>query len=500
MKNEKWTRGSEQCAFPTDCFSPCLRASAFQIRYCNELLASSSAELAMRVLPRALSCGLVWIAAWPLLAAGPASELAAAVDDLARNVEPRDWRTTRYVSFYHVAEKERAAQRAVLAYVLNSVSRAATLIPQRIAEGESTALVRIDLEDYKLPEETWEALVADREPYWHLTTEVLDPATRKKTTVYTDGGWVGLEAARRLREMTGSGGAIVRGDWLIAKATTPPHYYRLAGIGATLAEWQKLVGVDAKTIVALRANRGANLIYSGVTRQPRRISRWQGPVGGAWQTYDTFGDDPAKDPIRNPTFSGGYDASEHIAAKANGLHLFALFDAKGARQDTVPDRLAKDDTDPHGDGVLVPMLSCVRCHVEDGLRPFADDQRRLHEGGAKLLAADKDTAEILSAFYDSAKLEKLAARDREDYAEAVAQATGGLTVKQLVAALADVYGGYQNALVDPARARRELGIDDLRSLAASRDPVLLALVAGMSVQRKQWEASFAEAALLAVPR
>jgi hypothetical protein len=454
----------------------------------------------MRILLRVLNFGLLLTTAVPLLAASPASELAAAIDDLARNVAPDDWRTTRYVSFYHVPEKERATQRAVLAYVLNSVSRAATLVPLHVVGGDATALVRIDLEDYRLPAETWEALVADREPYWHLTTDVLEPVTKKRAIVYTDGGWVGLEAARRLRDRTGSGGAIVRGDWLIAKATTTPHYYQLAGIGATLAEWQKLVGVDAKAIVALRTNRGANLIYSGVTRQPRRISRWQGPAGGVWQTYDTFGDDPAKDPIRNPTFSGGYDASEHIAAKVNGLHLFALFDAKGARQDTVPDRLAKDDTDPHGDGVLVPMLSCVRCHVEDGLRPFADDQRRLHEGGAKLLAADKDTAEVLAAFYDSAKLEKLAARDREDYATAVAQATGGMSVKQLVAALADVYGGYQNELVDAERARRELGARDLRSLAASRDPVLLALLAGIGVQRKQWEASFAEAALLAAPR
>lgn len=454
----------------------------------------------MRKLFRVATCIAALVVARPLFAASSASELAAAADDLARNVAPQEWRATRYVSLYHVREEDRERQRAVLAFVLNAVSRSATLVAPRVVENASAALVRVNLDDYKLPAETWEALVADREPYWHITTEVLDPRTRKKTTVFTDGGWVGLNAAARLREMTGSGGAVARGDWFVAKASVPPHYYRLAGIGATLADWQKLVGVDAKTIVVLRANRGANLFYSGVTRQPRRVSRWQGPAGGVWHTYDSFGDDPAKDPIRNPTFSGGYDASEHIATKANGLHLFALFDAKGTRQDSVPERLAKDDTDPHGDGVLVPMLSCVRCHVEDGLRPFADDQQRLHAGGAKLLAADKDTAVALAAFYDSAKLDKLAARDREDYAEAVAHATGGMSVKQLVAAFTDAYGGYRNELVDAERARRELGVGDLSPLAASRDPVLLALLAGIRVQRLQWEASFAEAALLVTPR
>ncbi|RIK84410.1 MAG: hypothetical protein DCC68_01650 [Planctomycetota bacterium] len=439
-------------------------------------------------------------ASLPLLAANPASELAAAVDDLSRNVAAEGWRATRYVSVYHASERERAEQRAVLSFVLNAVSRSAKLVEPRVVDADGSTLVRIDLHDYKLPAEAWEALVADREPYWHITTEALDPRTNKKTTVYTDGGWVGLDAARRLREMTASGGAIVRGDWFIAKATTPPHYYRLAGIGATLGEWHKLVGVDPRAVVALRANRGANLIYSGVTRKPRRVSRWQGPAGGVWQTYDTFGDDPAKDPLRNPTFSGGFDASEHIAAKPNGPHWFALFDAKGARQDSVPDRLAKDDTDPHGDGVLVPMLSCVRCHVEDGLRPFVDDQRRLDAKGAKLVVADKETAEALAAFYDPARLEKQAARDRADYAETVARATGGMTVKQLAAGLGRAYGGYANELVDAERARRELGVVELKGLAASRDPVLLALAAGIAVQRQQWEASFAEAAVLVAPR
>jgi hypothetical protein len=434
----------------------------------------------------------------PLLAAGPASALAAAVDDLARNVTPAAWRTTRYVSFYPASERQRDEQRAVLAFVLNSVSRQARLIAPAVVDGTEGSLVRIDLDDFKLPAETWEALVADREPYWHITADVLDPRTGKKTTVYTDGGWVNLDAARRLREATASGGAIVRGDWFIAKATTPPHYYRLAGIGETLAEWHKLVGVDPKAIVALRANHGANLITSGVTRKPRRISRWQGPAGGVWQTYDTFGDDPAKDPLRDPTFVGGYDASEHIAAKANGLHLFALFDAKGERQDAVPDRLAKDDTDPHGDGVLVPMVSCVRCHVEDGLRPFVDDQQRLLAGDVKLLAESKETADTLAAFYNAARLEKQAGRDREDYATAVAEVTGGMTTKQLVAALTEIFGAHQNGLVTPERAARELGVESLESLRASRDPILLALSAGISVQRQQWEASFAEAALLAV--
>ena len=61
------------------------------------------------------------LAARPVNAASPASELAAAVDDLSRNVAPAELQTTRYVSFYYATEQQRAEQRAVLSFVLNSV-------------------------------------------------------------------------------------------------------------------------------------------------------------------------------------------------------------------------------------------------------------------------------------------------------------------------------------------------------------------------------------------
>jgi hypothetical protein len=435
--------------------------------------------------------------------AGPADEVRAALVDLQSRVPVELHHSMRYASQYYADEKDRAGNRAALSFVLNCVSRSARLARPAVVAETDGRLLRIDLASYGLSAELWESLVASGEPYWHITTRVkLAPQGNRagknvrERIVLTDGGWLDLTAAAELRERTGSAGAAVRLDWLLVKLATPPFYYQAAGVNETLDGWYASLGVEKKTVIELQANHGANLFFSQVTRKTRRLSRYQGPLGGVWQTYDNFGDDPAKDPIRNPTFSAAYDASEHIAAKANGLHLFALFDAKGKRQDAVPDRLAKDDSDPHGDGRLVPMLSCVRCHVEDGLRPFADDQGRLLQAGVELLADDPHTAERLAAFYAPKKLLRDLQRDREDYAEAIRAATGGLSTREAAERTAEAFRRYEYQLVSPRAAQAELGARSLDALLASHDPVLLALARGINVQRRQFEASFAEAALL----
>jgi hypothetical protein len=180
------------------------------------------------------------------------------------------------------------------------------------------------------------------------------------------------------------------------------------------------------------------------------------------------------------------------------LHLYALFDAVGKRQASVPDVIAKDTSDPHGSGIVVPMISCVRCHLEDGLRPVANDQRKLLNSGIDLFAEHPRDAQRLASFYLS-DLEKKLTRDREDFSMAVATATGGMKPAAVATALARRVRLYQDELVDRAAAARELEVDEATFAAAirsSHDPILLGLAAEIGVGRKQWDASFAEAALL----
>jgi hypothetical protein len=306
-----------------------------------------------------------------------------------------------------------------------------------------------------------------------------------------------LEAAAQLRSAAASSGAIVRGDWLVAELAAPPWYYRFTGIPEKEVDFFTLLGLDLEVVLRLRADRGANMIRSNVTRQVRRLARRQSPLGGAWQTYDVSTSLADRDPFRN-LFAFNYEAGEHIAAKPNGLHYFALYNAEGDRQDAVPAAVARDTSDPMGDGQVVPMLSCVRCHRESGLRPFTNDQRRLLAGNVELFTERPQDAERLAAFYGR-DLGKHLDRDREDYDEAVALLSSSLEPAEIAPALAAVYRRYAYELVSLERASDELGCHAPALAArfrASHDPVLLALAVGLAVGREQWEASFAEAAIL----
>ena len=452
-----------------------------------------------------------WISLLIALSAGEAEQvtpqamLAAAVADL-ETLPPEARPLTRYASFAHLPAPDRPAALAALSFVLNGVSRSAGIARPIVVPGTNDALVRWQIADYAVRDPdldeflaAYEALV--REDVWfHVATD-----GKSSAAAPADAPWLDPMLALRLRLLSASAGALLRGDWLVVRLSSPPHYYRFAGIPETREQFEKLLGLDADRIAALRANHGANMFRSQITRKPRRLSRWQGPLGGAWNTYDVARTQADKDPFRDPTFRFRFDAGEHIAAKANGLHLFALFDAAGKRVDEVPADVAKDDSEPFGDGIVRPMISCVRCHVEDGLRPFANDQKTLLAGEVDLYAADPETAEELASFYGDPRLERKLERDREDYREAVFRATG-LETAAAAAALATVVRTYQYELVDPARAAAELGLTLnagetpqaalQRRLAATTDPIVLALCEGLSVQREQWETSFAVAATI----
>lgn len=432
-----------------------------------------------------------------VLGSSPAVELEAAVADVSRRATHAERAGVRYASFYALPAEQRGEAAAALNFVLNTVSRAKVIVAIEEVPETEQRLWRIRWDRYELPRDAWEDL-ASEDLFWHQQLQTLEGKSKRPRKVFIDAPWLPPADVAELRSHTESTGALLRGDFLIARMSTTldgGHYYRLAGIADTEKQFLRDLGVDAKAIGKLGADVGANLVYSRVTHKVRRIVRRPGPLGGAWHTYDVERSLAANDPLRNP-FDFEFDAGEHIAAAPNGLHRFALYDARGKRQDSVPDRIAKDASDPHGTGIIAPMLSCVRCHVEDGLRPFANDQARLLAGNVDLLTARPRDAQRLADFYGSDLTVPLR-RDREDYSAAVARSTGGMTVKEAAAALAGVYAGYVDELVTLEQAARDVGASSeelVRHLRASNDPVLLMLAEGNAIQREQWNEAFAEAA------
>ncbi|HEY1602075.1 MAG TPA: hypothetical protein VGG64_20900 [Pirellulales bacterium] len=479
------------------------------------------------------SLSLMVFAAAALAESPPAAAARAALADLRTQPVARR-NGLRYLTIN--SDQEETA----IAYVLNAVSRSRLVVRPELA---GPGLLRIDLVHYANPRESgsfaelraaWEKLVTI-DPYFHLRSQVVVPlaadreqtkeqslrqhATKRAaasvstgsasvTTVTIDGGWIPPDVAAELKVLAVSAGPVLRGDFFVAHAATAPLYYDFAGIPGTEAELLKRLGIDRGVIDKLSADTAANLLVSRVTSKPRRIVRLPGALGGVWYTRDVAVETPDRDPVRTPINYAGsagrqslrFDASEWFAQKENGFWLTAVYDAAGKRQDTVVDAIAKDTT-AH-DGIVRPLVSCVRCHElnggQSGMQPIEDDQFALLSGEAAVLKSYlPDVARRVQELYDPERLQRAQARDRQDYAAAVEQATGA-GPHAAADALARMYANFVDRPVtrEVAAAESGLGVEQfVMAMRQSTDPVILALRAGREIKRASYEASFQDVML-----
>ncbi len=442
----------------------------------------------------------------------PATELQAALEDL--EALPAEGRAgCRYLSLYSIPEADRGPAGKVLSYTVNLLSRTRAITP---VHWVSDTLARISILDYapkadefKQWSGAWESLGVN-EPRWHLRTEVAETLADKRgaltkgaTKIVTvDGGWVGLKDAQKLKLLTASNAPIMEAGYFISNATLAPVYYQFTGVPDNVADFEKSIGVDSETIERLRANAGANLIQSAFTLNPRRVIWAQGPMGGVYETLDaekpiTADHDPIRRAVSAEGFNVKFDAGEWFVMGPNGLWRTVVFDSRGKRLDTVVDKIAHDNSEPFGDGIVHAAQSCIRCHIEGGLRPFHDNQTKLlAKNKAQLQSYDPYIVLRTVEFYDEPRLQRQMSFDRETYKASCALATGGMDPLELATAFAKVVRDYLYIPVTVAQAALECGVDEQEFKAAvvnTHDPYLLTLLDNGVVLRGQWDASFAEA-------
>jgi hypothetical protein len=361
----------------------------------------------------------------------------------------------------------------------------------------------------------------------------------KGNDVSAFGSHLDLNQAVILQSLTQSNAPIVRYDWFIVKALSSLDgglYYDFVGVernpkGKSAQDaWLESLGLSEKFINNLRSDQRAAILRSNVTGRPRRIDVFQGsyvrPSSGSGLVTITHdigeGDIGADtDPIRN-LLELKDKAREVIAERRNGLHIFLLFDNKGNLQNSAPDDVVRDHTIPSPHPARVQSaIGCIRCHGPfDGLQPFNNDVQKLLKSYLNIFDdfASKEsiprTLERLAGLY-TGDLQKVIRRGRDDYSDAVFQATLGLTVPAVSEGVANTYGSYFYDLVDAQKACNELGFIVPKEKAVEyfgmlvppldidetgirpEDPILGALKAGLSVNRFQWELVYADAAFRA---
>lgn len=449
----------------------------------------------------------------------PEQEIAAAVESVGF-LDAEEAKNTRFISFATIDDEDKALAAGVVSFVLNSLGDSGYISRPEWVPG--APLVRFHLRQFTASEDayknhwqTWEDLAAV-EPYYHVRTRVAVETTEKDDKgkpikkvetkdVTVDAPWIPAELATQLREQTASIGPVLRAEWWVSQVMRPPHYYTLTGVPATEVEFLKFVGVDAIEVRRLNAEHGANVISKVAFGHTRRIQSFTGILGWLWVTKDVFVMGDKTDAIRQPLTKAinpetGQeaelyldDAGEFIASKANGLHVFALYNAQGERQDAVPlggpgKSIARDTSEdsPGFDGVIIPGLSCVRCHTENGLRDIDDVQASLPG-----LAALPDAQALLS-FYNPPIVQLRLRQARDQYATALRQATD-LNSEQVANGLAKLVRTQLYDLVTPERAAQECGLELKAFLEVAKqtaDPYGILLSQGRAIHREAWEPTF----------
>lgn len=360
----------------------------------------------------------------------------------------------------------------------------------------------------------------------------------QRVAVY--GAHTGLEQSVLLQGLSQSNATIVRYDFLLVRALSTIDggmYYKFAGIernpakGTAQDAFLASLGADEQLVQQLRSDQRAAMFRSKVTGKPRRIDAFYGvgvrPGSGTGLitvTHDMTDNDvdPRSDPIRN-LLNLNDQAREIISEKPNGLHIFALFDGKGALQDEVPPNIAKDHTIPAPHTArLQCAISCIRCHgPEEGLKPFSNEVQTMLSGLLDVFGDVSSTDQIpdqldrLAGLY-AGDLNKPIRRARDDYSDAVFRTTNGMTVSQVSDRVSDIYGDYVYREIGAFEACYELGYLVPKEQAvyylnqilpplptdivgiSPEDPIIGALKAGLKINRQQWEQVYPDAAFRAL--
>jgi hypothetical protein len=450
-----------------------------------------------------------------------------------------------------------AAQGAVQ-YTLNTaVSRSEILY--RAVSVAGGKLLRVDLRllspgnaDFWATFNLWEKL-ADFDPYFHVGEIVQQRAPIK---FWHGSQWwegrnsrqfgvhTGLEDALLLHTMTGSFAPIVRADWFCVLVLSTLDvgkskglYYDFTGFkGLNQKQWLALFGADEATVAKLNSASRIALFVSDISDRERLIEFYYGsgtrPATGPGLitvTHDiAVGDiDVGQNAIRN-LVKFKDRAREAIALRPNGMQAYALFNAEGVLQDSVPEDIAHDSTKRSpGPLILEPGLSCISCHgPHDGYIPANNDVQTLYQTvfsgvqrgevyGDKL--GDLKALSILAAQYGGdLTLAFRTARDMHNYAamQIAAEALpDGETsvVKVLSGELTTTRNAYLGH-VDASKALLEIGVatvdGELPHATFNRvvpplpinpigfspeDPAILALRTGkLRITRAQWEHVYAD--------
>lgn len=411
--------------------------------------------------------------------ASSATALASASVYIKKVLNPQD---IRFLDISNIPEDYRKEVLQVLTFQLNSLSTEPDFAVPKVVTAELLSINLLDYDsDDKRFRSTWEKL-KDIEPYMHEgVTEVWPGGFDKrfgreyKTGKYTfrraippyKGSQQDLDD---LIHYTHSQVPVIRADFLFVQAArqlslsneqTGCGYYDFLGI-KDRKDFEKLVAFDEKKSLEIKREIRAAVKDSGVATNPRQILRLVSLTGGYWVTLDTNNPKGRGNAIENPLRGEMVHQAEEIYGfLPNGLFAFMLSDAGGKRQDTAPDFIGPDDSPLRGsshDARIHVSLSCIRCHLENGLRPVEDWHRKnLRIPLAFQTNEYKKLLEFKRNYFSN--LSNAIELDRRSYADSL-KSCNGMTSVENAKAFSKFWSYYVDEEVGTEIAAREYGLKE----------------------------------------
>jgi serine/threonine-protein kinase len=350
-----------------------------------------------------------------------ADVMAAVAADL-RTFPSDDRPRLRYFSIAHlhnnptVSDADLRVYRAALSKLVNSLSWQPTLLIPQPVDAHATVLrvdlVRLGWDRGRL----WQRILTEY-PYGLTYEESSDPDLRAE--------------AAFVYEATGTRLPILRGDWFVARAASPPLYHDLlelpSGAGAD-RKLEELLRVDVRRDFEQNLLARGAFIKSNVSQHNRLVDRHDAAFGAYWKSYD-FGSSSGRGSLTQfplgPEFDGNphnrvafrHDGGELIFHLPNGLQGYLLVDGRGARIDKGPILVVADSKMPLNNREVINGISCMVCHAH-GMQPFQDDIRQGH--GVR----GSDAVKVERLFRPQTEMDQLVQADRDRFLAALEKAIG----------------------------------------------------------------------------
>lgn len=313
-----------------------------------------------------------------------------------------------------------------------------------------------------------------------------------------------------LQNETGTPMPIIRADWFITNALSPPLYHQLLQIPENEKDLQTLLGFDIeRNILGGQALR-IGFTESEVSRRANRlIERHPTTYGYYWKSYDFLPPSAApgnanaaqskrllKEFPTGPRFNDNkfndtafdHDGGEIIFSLPNRLQGYMLVQADGNRIDVAPQNLVNDQNLVSGSPSIVNGLSCIACHTRGMIDPPDDEifdganvkgdrlvfVRRLHrrvEGKNRL---NDDRERFMEALSAATKKWSLA-KDRSSSTEPISR----------------IAKNFNNGSLGLAELASELGVtEDFLSNKLAFDNTLRQIVPyseNQTIKREDWQ-------------